>query len=150
VLLSAALSYAAAPKGWYVAGNRPTVYESGVDDLATHNGHPGAYLKSTLPAVQGFSTLMQNFRADRYLGKKVRFSAFVRTEGAEDWAGLWMRVDSGTKTAAFDNMHDRPITGTTEWRKCEVVLEVPQDATGISLGVLLSGPGKGLAQRGKI
>jgi len=85
---------------------------------------------------------MQNVRADHYLGKRVRFSAFVKTERAQEWAGLWMRVDKGTQTAAFDNMHDRPITASTNWQKYDVVLDVPEDATGISFGVLLSGSGE--------
>src|SRR5437868_11085811 len=86
---------AAAPKGWFVAGNRPTSYESGKDDLATHSGDPSAYLKAKQPTVEGFGTLMQSFRADHYWGKRVRFSAFLKTEGAQRWAGLWMRVDKG-------------------------------------------------------
>ena len=94
-----------------------------------------------MPGVEGFGTLMQDFRADHYLGKRVRFSAFVKTEGAEDWAGLWMRVDKGAKQLTFDNMQGRPIKGTTDWRKYDVVLDVPQEATGIFFGVLLSGSG---------
>src|SRR5450631_487339 len=43
----------------------------------------------------GFGTLMQDFRADHYQGKRVRFSAFVKTEAAQDWAGQWKRVDKG-------------------------------------------------------
>ena len=109
--------------------------------MAAYNGHPSAYLKAKSPVVQGFGTLMQNFRADHYLGKRVRFSAFVKTEGAQDWAGLWMRVDKGSKQVAFDNMQNRPIKGTTNWQKYDVVLNVPQDATGIFFGVLLSGSG---------
>jgi hypothetical protein len=132
---------AAAPNGWLVAGNKPTEYESGVDALATYNGHPSAYLKAKTPNIEGFGTLMQDFRADHYVGKRVRFSAFVRTEHAQDWAGLWMRVDKESKKLAFDNMHDRPIKGSTDWKRYDVVLEVPQDATGIFFGVLLSGSG---------
>jgi hypothetical protein len=132
---------AAAPKGWFIAGNKPAEYESGIDALAAYNGHPSAYLRAKTPIVQGFGTLMQDFRADHYLGKRVRFSAFVKTEGAQDWAGLWMRIDSGVKTVAFDNMHDRPVKGTTNWQKYDVVLDVAQDATGVSFGVLLSGSG---------
>jgi len=109
--------------------------------LAAFNGHPSAYLKAKNPVVQGFGTLMQNFRADHYLGKRVCFSAFVKTEGAQDWAGLWMCVDKGSKEVAFDNMQNRPIKGTTKWQKYDVVLNVPQDATGIFFGVLLSGSG---------
>jgi hypothetical protein len=79
---------AAAPNGWLVAGNKPTEYESGIDALATYNGHPSAYLKAKTPNIEGFGTLMQDFRADHYVGKRVRFGAFVRTEHAQDWAGL--------------------------------------------------------------
>jgi hypothetical protein len=57
-------------------------------NLAAHDGRPSAYLKAQNPVVQGFGTLMQNFRADHYLGKRVRFSAFVKTERAQNWAGL--------------------------------------------------------------
>jgi hypothetical protein len=84
---------------------------------------------------------MQDFRADKYAGKRVRFSAFAKSDGVGDWAGLWMRVDKDKDSVAFDNMQDRAIKGTTGWQKYEVVLDVPQDATGIFFGVLLAGPG---------
>jgi hypothetical protein len=132
---------AAAPNGWFVAGSKPTGYESGIDTQATYNGHPSAYLKAKTSSAEGFGTLMQDFRADHYLGKRVRFSAFVKTEGAQDWAGLWMRVDKEAKELAFDNMQGRPIKGSTDWKKYDVVLDVPQEATGIFFGVLLSGSG---------
>ena len=144
VVLLAACSLAleaAAPRGWFVAGSKPTEYESGIDTVAAYNGHPSAYLKAKVSSVEGFGTLMQDFRADHYLGKRVRFSAFVKTERAQDWAGLWMRVDKESKQLAFDNMQDRSIKGTTDWKQYDVVLDVPQDATGIFFGVLLSGTG---------
>ena len=65
---------AAAPKGWFVAGSRPADYESGIDVSAVHNYRPSAYLKSTAPVLRGFGTLMQQFNADHYLGKRVRFT----------------------------------------------------------------------------
>jgi hypothetical protein len=133
---------AAAPKGWFVAGSRPADYESGIDVSAVHNYRPSAYLKSTTPVIHGFGTLMQQFNADHYLGKRVRFSALVKTEEAQDWAGLWMRVDKGPKMLVFDNMENRPIRGTSDWRRYDVVLDVPQEATGIFFGVLLSGSGE--------
>jgi hypothetical protein len=132
-------SWAASPKGWFLAGSEPTQYDSGIDALG-YNDHPSAFLKAKESRVEGFGTLMQDFRADRYAGKRLRFSAFVRTEYAH-WAGLWMRVDNDSKTVAFDNMQDRPIKGTTGWGKYEVVLDVPQNATSVSLGVLLNGTG---------
>jgi len=133
---------AQAPKGWYVAGSKPADYETGIDASGAYNGHPSAFLKAKKPVVEGFGTLMQDFSAGHYAGKRVRFSAFLKTEGALDWAGLWMRVDKGSEQVAFDNMQNRSIKGTTNWQRYEVVLDVPQDATGIFFGVLLGGSGE--------
>lgn len=132
---------AAAPTGWLLAGSKPASYEIGTDAQAAYNGHPSAYLKAKEPVTEGFGTLMQDFRADKYVGKRVRFSAFAKSDGVGDWAGLWMRVDKEKDSVAFDNMQDRPIKGTTGWQKYQVVLDVPQDATGIFFGILLGGPG---------
>jgi hypothetical protein len=58
-----------------------------------------------------------------------------------------MRVDdnseggSQVKTLAFDNMGDRPLKGTFDWRKEDVVLDVPAGGTGAFFGILLSGTG---------
>jgi hypothetical protein len=129
------------PMGWFIAGSKPADYEAGIDASAAYEGHASAVLKAKKPAAEGFGTLMQDFRADHYLGKRVRFSALVKTDGVQDWAGLWMRVDKGPQQLAFDNMQGRSIKGTTNWQRYDVVLDVPQDATGIFFGVLLSGPG---------
>jgi hypothetical protein len=85
---------------------------------------------------------MQQISASDYLGKRVRLRAWVRSQDVEAWAGMWMRVDKDQTMLAFDNMQNRPIKGTQSWRQCEVVLDVPNDATGIFFGVLLSGPGE--------
>jgi len=135
--------YAEVPKGWFMAGSKPTEYESSVDTGNAYAGQPSAYLRSKKPEVpEGFGTLMQNFSAEQYVGKRVRFSAFVKSENIERWAGLWMRVDGKPgQTLSFDNMQDRPIKGTSAWRNCEVVLDVPAGALGIYFGILLDGPG---------
>ena len=133
---------AAVPRGWFLAGSKPASYDTGIDAQASYNGHPSAYLKSKDPRIDGFGTLMQDFRADHYVGKRVRFSAYVKTENAEGLVGLWMRIDKEAKQLAFDNMQNRPIKSTSDWQKYDVVLDVPQDATGIFFGVLLGGTGE--------
>ena len=144
-LLVFALSFvlfAAAPAGWLLAGSAPQSYDTGVDQQVTFSSQPSAYLKSVAPvSTQGFGTLMQSFRPDDYRGKRVRFSAQVKSDSIGAWAGLWMRIDEGQQFAAFDNMQDRPIQGTTDWTPYSVVLDVPQGATGISFGILLAGTG---------
>lgn len=134
----------AAPEGWHLAGSMPGSYDTGVDKTVIYNSLPSAYLRSKETSINGFGTLMQEFSAAQYVGKRVRFSAWVKTDGVADWAGLWMRVDGDSqsnKNLAFDNMQDRPFKGTSDWRKAEIVLDAPAGATGIYFGILLSGTG---------
>lgn len=130
-----------APQGWELYATSPS-YESGVDKTAVYNGFPSAFVKSTEAHAAGNSALTQTISAREYAGKRARLSAFVKTHDVENGAGLWMRVDVGSREAvALDNMHDRPLKGTQDWRNVEVVLDVPADATKILFGIGLSGPG---------
>ena len=130
------------PHGWFLAGSKPSEFEAGLDPGQAYQGHRSAYLKSKQLNVDGFGTLMQQFKAEQYLGERVRLSGLVKSQEVAEWAGLWVRVDKGKEMVAFDNMQDRAIKGSTDWRRYEVVLDVPKDATGIALGILLTGPGE--------
>lgn len=144
VLTGAAyLGWAAAPEGWLLAGNKPANYETGVDQTAVFSGLPSGYLLAKSDS-DGFGTLMQQFSATQYLGKRVQLSAWVKSENVTRWAGLWMRVDptSGNSPLAFDNMQNRPIKGTTAWQQYQVTLDVSDKASGIAFGILLDGPGE--------
>lgn len=83
------------------------------------------------------------FKADGYLNKRLRFSAYVRSEEVENWAGLWMRIDGPEgRTLGFDNMQTRSIKGTTDRQQYEIVLDVPQESVNVAFGILLAGSGQ--------
>lgn len=134
----------ALPRGWSAAGTRPQDYEIGVDAAQQHSGRASAYLqlKRFKYNSEGFAALIQIFKADDYKGQRVRLSAYVRTQEVGEYAGLWMRVDGEGRMLGFDNMHNRPINGTTVWTKYEVVLDVPETSLNIAIGLLLRGPGR--------
>lgn len=132
------------PTGWFMAGSKPADYDASTDPQAAYMGRPSVHIKSLKPATGGFGTMMQCFKGEEYLGKRIRFNAYVKSvgiDGSESWAGLWVRVDKGTKSVAFDNMQNRSVKGTSDWRNYEVVLDVPADATGVCFGILLSESG---------
>lgn len=135
-----------APKGWFKAGSHPSSYEVGLDSDIKFKGRHSGFIKSTSKSIDGFGTIMQSFKPKKLKGKRVRLSAFIKTKdvtGKKAWAGLWMRVDGQSdKSLSFDNMQDRPITGTKDWKKYSVVLKVPDESTNIAFGVLLSGTGE--------
>lgn len=145
LLAAAWMAFAAAPTGWFLAGSKPANYDTGLDPASSFAGFPSAYLKSKGDSQDGFGTLMQGFAATNYLGKRIRLSAYVKSQDVTRSAGLWMRVDGKgeqAKVLSFDNMGDRPIKGTTGWQRYEVVLDVPDSAVDIAFGMLLNGPGE--------
>jgi len=141
-LVSSSAARQALPRGW-MTGN-PESYESGIDREIFREGEASAYLKSKTTSPKDFGTIYQTFSARKYAGKRVRMSAFVKAEKVAEWAGLWMRVDGATQeemNLAIDNMYNRPITGTEDWKEYEIVLDVPEEGVWIVFGILLDGPG---------
>jgi hypothetical protein len=129
------------PPGWDLYSDHPSDYDVGIDTTVAHGGAQSAFIMSRSDP-RGFGTLMQTFAAERFRGTRLRVSAFAKTVDVEDWAGLWMRVDGPDEvTLAFDNMQDRPLQGTTNWRRYHIVLDVPGNSERISFGVLLEGAG---------
>jgi hypothetical protein len=130
------------PPGWILAGDKPTEYAVTLESARPHGGQYCSSLSASVPKPTGFGTLMQTFNAAVYRGKRLRLTAFVRGQDIAGWAGLWMRVDGADgKALAFDNMGDRPIRGTTEWRSYSVTLDIADAAQAIAFGLLLQGAG---------
>ena len=127
------------PAGWGGGGQG---YELGIDGTVRHSGGSSGSVRSTA-APGPFGTLTQGFQAASYRGRRLRLSGWVKVEGVEKQAGLWMRVDGpGPKVLSFDNMGDRLIKGTADWKKYEVVLDVPEAAEQVYFGFLLAGKGR--------
>lgn len=130
--------------GWLMTGSMPEKYEYGLDRETFLKGTKSVFLKSRKAEMDNgnFGTVMQQFKAANYLGKRIRFSGFVRSEDVTGWGGLWMRIDSvAANTLKLDNMQDRAIKGTSGWNCYSVVLDVPENSAVISIGMLLSGNG---------
>jgi len=129
------------PEGWFKAGKNPfnysiTVQKDGDEEFIA--------ISSEDAGENGFGNLMQTFSAENYLNKRIRFSGKIRTEDAKFGAMLWMRVDGveKMKSLAFDNMQGREPKGTTAWTSYDVVLDVPENAVAINIGMMLINEGK--------
>lgn len=134
-----------APHGWFKNGSNPGGYVVGVDQLQTWGDMPSAYVKSNGASSNHFGGMMQMTAADDFIGKRLRLSAWVKTEDANDGGGhLWMRVDSHRpgESLQFDNMDNRAVKGTSDWQECSVVLDVPPGAAALAYGFFVGGRGK--------
>ena len=128
--------------GWFVNGTAVKSYRAVRDRNIKQTGAASARLQSVEHVDKGFGGMMQSFGAEKFRGKRVRFSALVKTENVGGWVGLWMRVDRPNRqTAAFDNMQDRAIKGSTDWQRYSVVLDTAKDAETMNFGILMDGEG---------
>jgi hypothetical protein len=127
------------PEGWGGGGEG---YSLTRDPDIKHGGKSSGLIESTGQG-NGFGTFTQGIRADNYRGKRLRLSAYVKSSKVMGKAGLWMRIDGKAKSPlGFDNMMNRPIKGTTDWKKYEVVLDIPEDSKDIFFGFLMAGRGR--------
>ena len=130
------------PAGWLVGGNSPQDYNFTLDSSTPPNSRSALIASKPEAGLRGFGTLMQQISAENYRGQHVRLSGYLKTESATR-AQLWMRVDGQDhQVLSFDNMDNRPVTGTTGWKQYDVVLEVPNDSVNITFGFLLTQGGK--------
>jgi len=131
------------PTGWIGGGHGYLIAEDGT---VAHGGTASGRIKAPKLGFVGdkaAAPLIQRVSAEAWRGKRVRLSGWLQTRDITvGWGGLWMRVDSATKTnLAFDNMPHRGPRGTTDWARYEVVLDVAEEASVLSFGVVLVGNG---------
>jgi len=81
---------------WFLSGERAEDYEYGIDPKLKYQGKTCMYLRPRVPQPRDFAAVMQMIKANPYRNKR-------------------MRLD-GVDTHLLDNMEDRPIQGTTDWR----------------------------------
>ena len=127
--------------GWTTFGSG-VLYDVAADPAVQYDGAPSVAIRAHAGQtdIQKFAASAQYFDATPFVGERVRFSAYVKTDGAAS-GGLWMRVDGDAGFLAFDNMGDRPIVGTTDWKQYSVVLDIPVGSRRVVYGALLSGAG---------
>jgi erythromycin esterase-like protein len=130
----------------------PTVAMQIVHDFVSKNDpdYADALQRATEQASQAeqrgagsdFGVATATFPIKEAAGKRVHYSGYIKTEGiTRGFAGLWWRVDGPSGVLAFDNMQDRGVTGTTDWKRYDIELPVGADARNINFGAILTGDG---------
>jgi erythromycin esterase-like protein len=88
-----------------------------------------------------FGVATGTFPVSAAAGRKITFSGAIKTREVDGFAGLWWRADGPKGSMAFDNMQGRAPNGTSDWKRYEIVLEIPRETVNINFGVLMPGTG---------
>ena len=121
---------------------RKIQYKGGIDNNIVQHGQQSATLESLVENPSGFCMLMQGCIKKDFNGKRIKMTGYIKSLNTNT-ATMWIRVDdlAGKVTADFDNMMDRPVSGTSDWTKCEIVFDATSKCS-INYGFILSGKGK--------
>lgn len=121
---------------------RDFVAKNDIDYAATLRKATDMAKAAPQAAGPNFGVATGSFPVQAAAGKRIRYSGYIKTENiTRGFAGLWWRVDGASGVLAFDNMQDRGVKGTTEWKRYEIDLPVAADAKNINFGALHSGDG---------
>ncbi len=127
--------------GWGKAGYNTEQYQTGFLTTLSKNGRHMGFIKSLSPNFRSFATLMRSANIEELRGKRILLRTFIKTKNARS-VGAWFRVEGKNRTLALDNMSDRRLTGTKDWKEVSLVLDIPEFADTVSYGVLLEGKGQ--------
>ena len=127
------------PVGWYIYPQKQRSYIVSLDSVTVKSGKYSISIEFTGDSASGKPISLP--LPDVYEGDSITLSGYLKTENVTDgYAGLWMRIDP---FIAFDNMQNRGVTGTTDWKKYEITLPMnPTKTKQIVLGGMLIGKGK--------
>ena len=134
------------PKGWHISGSAPEKYEIGLFKVNGHEGKACGIIRASKKGYfnDEYGSLMQVISSQKFLGKKIRMTGYMKSIGVTQWAGFYLRADKedSKEPLTFDNMRDRPVTGNTKWTQYKIELDIPLNASKIAFGAHLRGPGQ--------
>jgi hypothetical protein len=121
------------PAGWESRESIAGEYQVGVDRTTVHQGKLSLFLRSRAAHPAGGVEVYQEFDAGRYIGKRVRLAGYFRAARIDGQATLDL--------AAAGSADLSDVSGSPQWKRSQVVIDVPDDADVIRLGVQLRGTG---------
>jgi hypothetical protein len=134
------------PQRWLAMGEQNfELCDAGIDAKLLAAGHRNLSIACSVPVR---AHLRHTFEAQTWWGKRVRLSAWIKTENVEP------KTDGGGRpgaslflsTTADSNgtIYNATVTGTTDWTYEEIVIDIPagSPAPYIPMGLSLIGTGQ--------
>ncbi|HEX8228700.1 MAG TPA: hypothetical protein VF826_05225 [Chloroflexia bacterium] len=131
--------------GWEVLGGRrntvhldTTVFQDGASSLRLEG--------DTSSSGRGPTHVKQSIQLSGYAGKRVRVTAYVKTEKAWRWATIYTDLedrtdDDASRRLAHDDLYTRPVPSTCNWTQYSMVMDVPHGNVVLTFGAFIDGGG---------
>lgn len=131
------------PQKWLALGEQGfELCDAGIDAKMLTAGQRNLSISCSVPMR---AYLRQAFEAPPWWGKRVRLSAWVKSENVQARTGGTGQPGAALYLAATDTngpVYNAVVTGTTEWTPLELVIDIPRGAPYIPMGLSLVGTGQ--------
>lgn len=144
--LAPALAHSQVVTPWARFGSDTAHHTIRIDSTRAHGERRSLLIASTPAAnANSWNGARQYIDAAPFHGQRLRLTGYVRTEKAGE-GSLYFRVEGfAGDTAvrwAYDDMSGRGVSGDNEWTMLSAVLDVPREATRVTIGALITGTGQ--------
>ncbi len=107
-----------------------------------HNGKHSVLIQSKVEIADKVGCISTAIPATMS-GDTITVKAFMKMEKVSAPIGLMLQVNGeGYKVLAFENMMQKGIKGSSDWKEYSVSVPLPENAETIFIGAILSGKGK--------
>jgi hypothetical protein len=107
------------------------------------SGEPASVIRAKPNATANdYEVLGAPVPIEQFRGKRVRISAYIKTDSVDAAAGLCMWIkDADENVMAHDNLADHYAVGTSDWTRYDIVTDVPKNAAKIIIQTQIRGGG---------
>ena len=140
-LCRAAFAQDGLPVGWMAGGNKPDHFEMKPDTTVKQGGTASACVRFVAPKFEGFGTLMQQFKADAWRGKRVRMSAWVKTDSLKSVA--YIKLFAHGLYGTLQGIASEQFSVTQPWTLTTQTLDLPPDTYQVWAWCQYDGPVRG-------
>lgn len=139
---AASSQVAATPLRWSAGSADMSAFEITRDTTIAHGGHTSIRVRS-VDEPQSFVDVSVGLSPQPYLGRRIRFSVFLRSASLGGaGALLWARADDANhKFVGYANSQATPIRGTTDWTQVSISVDVAASTVKLYVGVWSFGIG---------
>jgi hypothetical protein len=138
--------------GWWLRGDGRDEYSFGRDTVVAHEGRPSVAMAPRGLPSGVYGGLVRDWDATPWRGRRVRVSAWVRSEAVTMVGEFSVSVSSTASPAKAPprQMASRRLAPSSDFASYQLELVVPPDALAVSLAVGVAGPGKIWVEGGRI
>lgn len=119
-----------------------TGYKIILDASVKYSNSRSLKMASNNPGTNEIAICTGSIPAELVRGKNIKFTGKIKTKNLiNGYAGLWWGVDGEEDITGFDNMFNRGLKGTRNWKKVAIKMKIDSNAVNIYFGALLTGKG---------